>query len=88
MPKITISAIQKGEMYQFSIKDNGKGIPAEYFETIFEMFKRLHNDIDKSGSGIGLAICKKIVNAYNGKIWVKSHLGVGSTFYFTLPKAE
>lgn len=88
MPNITITAIPKGEMFQISIKDNGKGISKEYFETIFEMFKRLHNDIDKSGSGIGLAICKKIVNAYGGKIWVNSHLGVGSTFYFTLPKAR
>lgn len=83
---LNISALSKDKFYQFSITDNGKGIRKEYYELIFEMFKRLHNDIDKSGSGIGLAICKKIVNAYGGKIWVTSEIGKGSTFYFTLPR--
>jgi len=84
-PSIHISAISKGYFYEFSVQDNGNGIPKEYYETIFEMFKRLHNDTDKSGSGIGLAICKKIVTANGGKIWVESVEGAGSTFYFTLP---
>lgn len=84
-PYIRISAIKKDKFYQFEIQDNGKGIAPEYHKTIFEMFKRLHNDLNKSGSGIGLAICKKIVNAYGGEIWVKSVEGAGSTFCFTLP---
>lgn len=88
MPNITISATPQENTYLFEVKDNGQGIPAEYYETVFEMFKRLHNDLDKSGSGIGLAICKKIISAYGGKIWVESQMGKGSSFYFTLPKVS
>jgi len=85
--KLEIRSLVQGDYYQFSIQDNGIGIEEEYLEYIFEMFKRLHNDLDKKGSGIGLAICKRIVTAYSGKIWVESKINEGSTFYFTLPVA-
>ncbi len=85
--KITIKTKRLEDYYEFSIRDNGIGIEEKYLEIIFEMFKRLHNDLENKGSGIGLAICKKIVAAYNGKIWAESKLKEGSTFYFTLPLA-
>ncbi|NJN77258.1 MAG: GHKL domain-containing protein [Saprospiraceae bacterium] len=87
-PKISIDCIEKGNHYQFSISDNGIGILPEYHEQIFVMFKRLHNDIKKHGSGIGLSITKKIVEGYGGEIWLESEVGKGSTFYFTLPKSN
>lgn len=84
-PKIAIQCIQKSNFYQFSISDNGIGIAPEYHEQIFVMFKRLHNDIKKNGSGIGLSMTKKIVEGYGGEIWLESQFGKGSTFYFTVP---
>lgn len=83
--KVTVTYEILDKYCQIMIKDNGDGIAPEYFEKIFMMFKRLHNDIDKNGSGIGLAICKKIVTTYGGKIWVESEVEQGSTFYFSLP---
>lgn len=74
------------DFYQFEIHDNGDGIEPAHFKTIFEMFKRLHNDSKYDGSGIGLAICKKIVKAYNGVIWLESEINQGSIFYFKLPR--
>jgi len=84
-PRVTIDCIRKGDFYQFSIIDNGIGVAPQFHEQIFVMFKRLHNDIKKNGSGIGLSIAKKIVEGYGGEMWLKSELGIGSTFYFTLP---
>ena len=86
IPEVKIRVKNLDKFYQFSIEDNSIGIAPEYFDNIFMMFKRLHNDINKSGSGIGLSICKKIILAYGGKIWVESELGKGSVFNFTLPK--
>jgi len=73
----------KDNKIQLSFKDNGIGINPEYQEQIFDIFKQLHNN--HSGTGIGLTLCKKIVSIHNGKIWLDSTLGEGTTFYIELP---
>lgn len=86
-PEIKISAIPEGDKYKFSITDNGIGFEPENKDRIFKMFQRLHKRDEYTGTGIGLAHCKRIVELHQGEIWVESTLGKGSTFHFTLRKA-
>ena len=85
IPEIHISSIKKDNEYLFSIKDNGIGIDQAHLKRIFTIFQRLHSRDEYDGSGIGLAISKKILQKHRGKIWAESELGKGTTFYFTLP---
>jgi len=88
VPVIKISCKETRTHFQFSIKDNGIGISPEYFDKIFIIFQRLHNKDEYSGTGMGLAITKKIIEGLGGKIWVESSAGKGSTFYFTILKKD
>jgi two-component system CheB/CheR fusion protein len=83
---ITINATESEHYWTFAITDNGMGIKQDQCESIFHLFKRVHQDRSIEGGGIGLATCKKIVEHHGGRIWVESKFDVGSTFYFTLPK--
>ena len=84
-PKIHISALKKNDEYVFSVSDNSIGMEPQYTDKIFEIFKRLHAIGEYEGSGIGLAIVKRIIDKHGGRVWVRSKLGKCSTFYFTIP---
>lgn len=86
-PRIAIDAIRKGDLWEFSVTDNGIGIDPQYHDRIFRIFQRLHGrESHGGGSGIGLAVCRKIVEGHNGRIWVETPPdGIGSAFHFTLP---
>lgn len=85
-PEIHISAeLDSGEMIRFNVRDNGIGIPEQFQKDVFQIFRRLHTQEEYEGTGIGLSICKKIVELYGGQIWVESQSGKGCNFLFTLP---
>jgi PAS domain S-box-containing protein len=84
-PKIHVDASRKDSHWQFTVRDNGIGIDPKYQDRIFQIFQRLHTRTQYPGTGVGLAICKRIVDRHGGQIWVESQPGLGATFHFTFP---
>jgi light-regulated signal transduction histidine kinase (bacteriophytochrome) len=87
-PHVQISASERSDDWAFCVRDNGIGLDMEYADEIFGMFRRLHRDDSYPGNGIGLALCKMIVERHSGRIWVESEIGKGCRFFFTIPKKE
>ena len=85
-PRVHVSGRVEEAEYVFSIKDNGIGIATEYHDRLFKIFQRLHTREEYPGSGIGLAVCKRIVERHGGRIWIESEVGKGSTIYFTISR--
>ena len=85
-PKIEITAVRDGDWWRFAVSDNGIGIDAKYSEQAFEVFRRLHARHEYEGTGIGLAICERVVEMHGGQIWIESSPGEGTTVFFQLPR--
>lgn len=88
IPEVVISGKETNDHWQFSVKDNGIGLKKENYNKVFQIFTKLHSNDVFSGTGLGLTICRKIVEQHNGKIWVESDLGKGCNFFFTIAKKE
>ena len=86
-PCVEVTAARRGRMWEFCVADNGIGIEPQFFDRIFVIFQRLHGRSEYSGSGIGLAIVKKIIERHGGRVRLESAPGAGSRFFFTLPSA-
>ena len=86
-PRVEVGWMDKPNYYVFFVKDNGIGIEKKYFAKVFQIFQRLHRRDEYEGTGAGLTVCKRVVEKHGGRIWLKSEVGEGSTFFFSVPKA-
>jgi signal transduction histidine kinase len=87
-PRVVVGATREGEMWRISVEDNGIGIDMKFHDRVFEIFRRLHDRDGYEGTGVGLAIVKRIVERHGGRVWFESTVGHGTRFHFTVPSLE